>query len=78
MLELTELLVTYLPTGAVGLVIAVLFRWGRKVDQALAAQNTATERLIERMDGHERLDDERYEVVRVLMEQSLASNGGYR
>ncbi len=70
-----EALIPYLSTGATGLVIAAVLRWGVKIDQALSAQNLATEKLIVRLDGHEKLDDERYEVVRTLMAQSLASNG---
>lgn len=65
-----EALIPYLSTGATGLVIAVVLRWGMKVDQALSAQNVATEKLIVRLDGHERLDDERFQAIRDVLAQN--------
>ena len=70
-----EAMIPYVQPGTAALVVAVLVRWGLKVDKALATQNTATERLIERISGHEKLDDARFEALHRLIDQTLASNG---
>lgn len=66
-----EALVPYLSGGGMGVVILALGRWGIKIDRALATQNLVTEKLIVRLDGHEQLDDARFQAIRDI----LASNG---
>ena len=52
-------------TGAGFITVAGgLIRWGLKVDKGLAATVKSTELLAEKLNGHERLGDERHQALR--------------
>jgi hypothetical protein len=70
-------LITYVVGALVVSILVALVRWALKIDRGLSNTVKSAATLVTRLDGHERLDDERHAATEVaiarLYDMALAS-----